>query len=191
MSDFNFDPDGMFAETRLDSLLPIGNHLTTIAEIDPNQNTSTGKPKLVVRTENAQGAITNWIAISEKTFGKFTNLVLAAGLADPQDQSTWPQPGRDFDASNGRPTDAFCAKLLGRPVGTKVIEEDDDRKPIVDPQTGMPTGEFQKRRVVAGYFPVSALTGRQSDVTQPTDQGQFVPQPVAAAGRIDDDDIPF
>ena len=178
---FNFNPDEAW-EVGTSTLLQRGNHVTEITEIDARQTSSGGYPMIEVKTANDDGDIRNWIVISDaKTFGKFTSLVLAAGVPE----ADYPQPGIDFDIENGRVTQEYAQKLLGRKVGTVVRDEEDKRNPGT------------MRPAVAGYVLTSAIT---DDV--PIDTRGLPPVPArepqpqtsmagSAMGSAADKKIPF
>lgn len=119
---FGFDPEEKW-DVSTDQWMPIGNHVATIVYIEAEQPSSGGYPMLEVKTERDDGLIArDWIVISgSKTFGKFTALVLAAGI--PADE--YPKPGDDFDPVSGKISQGYATKLLRRKVGVIIRARQD------------------------------------------------------------------
>ena len=123
---FSFDPNETW-DVSTSQLLPKGNHVCEIRAVEAGPNTSTGgHPMVMVRVGNDAGEIRDWLVISSPaTFGKFTALVLAAGVPEAE----WPKPGEDFNAESGRVGQAYADKLVGRKVGVVVREDYDNSDP--------------------------------------------------------------
>jgi hypothetical protein len=167
---FGFNPEEKW-NVSTDSLLPVGNHVCEILEIEagPDVRSRNNYPEVRLKVGNTQGTLRDWITISnEKTFGKFTALVLAVGF----DQADWPQAGEDFSTEDGHVKQSYANKLLGRRVGVVAREEPD--------QQGSP------RIRVKGYVPVGDI--KASDVTSPNEGASFAH---AGSRKPADDDIPF
>lgn len=140
---FTFNPDESWdAGTQL---LPKGDHVCEIREIQAGQSTSSGGyPMVVVRVGNEAGELKDWLVISSPaTFGKFTALVLAAGIPE----ADWPKPDQDFDSSTGRIKQEYADKLQGRKVGVVVREDYDNSTPP------------KLRPEVAGYTDPTKING--------------------------------
>jgi hypothetical protein len=169
---FTFNPDEKW-DVSTGRMLPDGNHVCTILEIDATQTSRGGYPMIEVKVGNERGDIRDWLVISDQhTFGKFTSLVLAAGI--PTDG--YPQPERDFDPSDGRPKQEYAQRLLGRKVGVVVRDEPDNRNP------------GQTRPAVKGY----KLPGEITD-DMPADTRGLPTASAPSASRPDheDDRVPF
>jgi hypothetical protein len=120
---FGFDPDEKW-NVSTDLWVPIGNHVMKVAYVETEKPSSGGHPMVEVRFEWEKGpeVAKDWIVISSpKTFGKFTSLVLAAGIPD----SEYPKPGDDFDTATGAVKQHYAMKLLNREVGVVVRPRQD------------------------------------------------------------------
>ena len=104
-------------------LLGKGGHVVKITAVE-NTTSSGLYPMLKLKMENADGYQRDNLVISPKAFSvaKVTGLILSAGLPRPQ-------AGVDFDPSDGRLSDEYAAKLVGKTVGiVNVMEEDREEK---------------------------------------------------------------
>jgi hypothetical protein len=148
-------------------ILPAGEHLVAVHEIDGTTTSSGGYPQIVVTLGNPEGTIRDWIVVIPSTIGKVVQLTDAAGLERPTDEQV------EADGPGYRLDPKYLGKLVGKQIGVVVRDEADRNDPT------------RTRQRVAGYVPASAV--KKTDV--PTDDwnpSQPAPQSVA-----DPDDIPF
>jgi hypothetical protein len=166
VSGFAFDPEEKW-EVSTDRFMPIGNHVAKIAYIEAEKPSSGGYPMVEVKTENANGeTIRDWIVISSPaTFGKFTALVLAAGMPE----ADYPKPDEDFDTATGAVKQHYAMKLLERKVGV-----------IVRPRSDKP-----EQGEVKGYV----LPGEVTDDVPADTRG--LPAANGPSRRKADDKVPF
>jgi len=144
MSDFDFGA----ATTedawhpRLQDTLPKGNWLVKVTEVE-NETSSGGYPMLKITLETDLGRQWDNLVISPNEFsvGKLFGLTDSAGLPRPV-------PDTDMSTQDGRLTDAYVNKLIGKTVGVVVRDEEDNREDH--------KGEFRPR--VQGYVDPKLLT---------------------------------
>jgi hypothetical protein len=144
-------------------ILPAGEHVVQIVDVEGDGNSSGGYPQIVVNAGNDEGTIRDWIVVIPSTIGKVVQLTDAAGLDRPSDAQV------DADGAGYRLDPRYLDKLVGKQVGVVVRDEPDRQDPT------------RTRQRVAGWVPVGAV--KKSDVAS----DGF--EPVAPA--VDDDDIPF
>jgi hypothetical protein len=164
-------PENPFASERAwtvsegGEILPAGEHLVEIEEVDGGNKSSGGHPQIEVRLSNNEGQIRDWIVVIPATIGRVAMFTDAAGLDRPSDaQVTAEGSGYRLDAR-------YLDQLIGRKVGVVVRDEKDRNDPT------------RTRQRVAGYVPASSVAGK-SDV--PSDTSGFdQPKQLVA------DDIPF
>ena len=124
------------------NILPEGNYVATVAELD-NATSSGGYPMLRVVLENDQGRQWDNIVISPNEFSvqKLLGFIDSAGLARPDIQKA------EMSPQDGRLSDAYANQLVGKSVGLIVRDEEDYRPDHV--------GEVRPR--VKGYVSPSIL----------------------------------
>jgi hypothetical protein len=125
-------------------VLPKGNYVLKITEVDNTRsNNSNAYPMLKLRLESAVGVQWDNVVISPSEFSvqKLLGLIDSAGLARPV-------PGTDIDEKDGKLSEAFASKLIGKMVGVIVRDEEDNRPDHI--------GEFRPR--VKGYRPPEEIT---------------------------------
>jgi hypothetical protein len=174
---FSFDPKQAWA-VNTSSLLPRGNYVCEILEINAKKLSSGGYPMIELKVGNDQGEIRDWLVISSAaTFGKFTQLVLSCGV--PEDG--YPKPGEDFDTTDGRVEQRYAAKLQGCKVGVVVREEEDSRNP------------GRMRSAVAGYCLPTEITSDMPADTRglPNGGAQVGHAAVGSSQKDGEPDIPF
>jgi hypothetical protein len=129
------------------TILPEGDHVCEITEIDGGGNSSGGYPQIEVRLGNADGEIRDWIVVLPTTVGKVVQLIEAVGLERPDDDQV------HVDGAGFRLDPKYLDQLYGKKVGVIVRSEPDRKTPGV------------MRDRVAGYKPASEIAA--SDVTPP------------------------
>jgi hypothetical protein len=145
-------------------ILPAGEHLVEIYEVEGDGTSSGGYPQIVVKASNADGSITDWIVVIPSTIGKVVQLTDAAGLERPTDAQV------EADGPGYRLDPKYVAKLVGKQVGVVVRDEADRNDPT------------KIRQRVAGWVAPGVV--KKSDV--PSDASDF-----QAPATVSDDDIPF
>jgi hypothetical protein len=158
-------------EPRTGNLLGPGEHLVEILEADDDTVESSGNPQIVVRVGNADGAITDWLVITQKTIAKVVAIFDAAKVARPQ--------ADEFDPATGRIKQSAIDRLIGKRVLVVVRE-----------QTEMYQGSQQTRTRVQGYLGADRGSDAPIDSRGLPSVPEPTPQP-AAAGAVSDDRIPF
>jgi hypothetical protein len=146
-------------------ILPVGDHVVEIQDIDGAGYSSGGYPQIIVNAGNDEGTIRDWIVVIPSTIGKVVQLTDAAGLERPTDEQV------EADGPGYRLDPRYTDQLVGKQVGVVVREEPDRNDPS------------RMRTRVGGWVPVSAV--KKSDV--PSDTSGFEP----VAQTVSDDDIPF
>jgi hypothetical protein len=145
-------------------ILPAGEHLVEVVDIEGDSTSSGGYPQIVVNVSNADGQIRDWIVVIPSTIGKVVQLTDAAGLERPTDAQV------EADGPGYRLDPKYLDKLVGKQVGVVVRDEADRNDPS------------KVRQRVAGYVAPSSV--KQSDV--PSDASEF-----QTPATVSDDDIPF
>ena len=153
-------------EVSLDSMLPAGNHVVRIEECTTGHSRN-NFPQLELRLVNNQGAIRDWMVITEASVGKVVALANAAKVDLPTDADI-------IDTAKLELSEAYASKFIGKTVGV-VIRNEPDYKDAT-----------QERARVQGYVDASRIKGG-SDVTSPASAGSFKPAPAVK----DDVPIPF
>jgi hypothetical protein len=148
-------------------ILPAGEHLTEVLEVEGDGWSSGGYPQIVVTVGNDDGQIRDWIVVIPSTIGKVAQLTDAAGLERPSDAQV------EADGPGYRLDPKYLQKLVGKKVGVVVRDEPDRNDPT------------RTRQKVAGFVPADAV---KSDV--PSDTSQFAPT-ATVPSSVADDDIPF
>jgi hypothetical protein len=102
-------------------VLPKGNYIVRIHELE-NVTSSGGYPMLKLVLENEQGRQWDNLVISPNEFSKarLAGLINSAGIPGPS-------VPEDMNPQDGRLTDAYTNRLLGRSVGLIVRDEEDNR----------------------------------------------------------------
>lgn len=168
-------------EVSTDTILTAGDHATKVQEAEKGIS-SGGYPQVIVKTGNDTGQIRDWLVITPRSIGKIVQLTDALGVPRPTDEDI-------ADTETYELTDAYVAAWVGKPVGTIVRSEPDQKNP------------GQTRDRVAGYVPVSQIAGQpgSSDVSN----DGFAPPVQDSFGGMEssgvqntgqnaiDDDIPF
>jgi len=124
-------------EVSLDRMLPAGNHVVDIAEAE-DDTSSNNNPQLKLKLANGDGAIRDWLTITEGTVSKVVALAQAAGIRLPEDDDL-AEPGVSL-----RLKQSWIDLLFNKRVGIVVRDEESNK---VDPNTG----GFIMRPRVQGY----------------------------------------
>jgi hypothetical protein len=156
-------------EASTGTMLPVGNHVCEIREIDGTGTSSGGYPQIELKVANADGEIRDWIVITPATVGKVVQLTDAVGIPRPD-------PATDFDPETGRLSSSYLDQAWSKQVGVVVRDEDDVKNP------------GQKRRRVQGYVPKDKIA--ESDAT-PAGAGREFSPPPGAPNQQAQDKIPF
>ena len=148
-------------EVSLDTMLPVGNHVVDIAEATDGTS-SKSNPQIELRLANGDGAIRDWLVITEGTVSKVVALAQAAGIALPSDDDL-AEPGQSL-----RLKQSWIDQLYNKRVGIVVRNEEY-------------LGEERPR--VKGYVDWRRIAG--SDVPN----GSAFAKP--ASSKASEKDIPF
>lgn len=162
-------------ETSVDTILPAGNYVATITEAQDGTS-SGGYPQIELRFEDdeGQGAIRDWLAITEGTFGKVKALAEATGVI-PNDTEA-----QHFADNNGRAAKTWLRKLIGKKLGIIVRDEADYKDPT------------KTRQRVQGYVEVDRVKGRTGPAApSETTPGNQAVLPPNGGQQKADVDIPF
>lgn len=139
-------------EVSLDTLLPVGNHVVTIAEATPGE--SSGKHfQIELRLENQQGSIRDWMVITPNSAGKVVALANAAHVDLPADEDV-------IDTAKLVLSDSYVHQFVGQRVGVVIREEQDYQDPT------------KMRLRVQGYVDPDRVKP-SSDVTSPVMTSSF------------------
>jgi hypothetical protein len=150
-------------EPSADAILPAGDHVVKVLDIDGSGNSSGGHPQVELRMGNAQGSLRDWIVVIPSTVGKVVQLFEALGLERPTDDQVVQ------DATGWRFDPKYLDQAFERSVGVIVREEPDRNDPS------------RMRTRVKGYVKADTIG---SDVTDPGAAQAFSSQPA-------DSEFPF
>jgi hypothetical protein len=140
-----------------DTILPAGNHVCTIEDIDDKDRSKSGYFQWKIKLVNTEGSITDWMVI-DPTAGprKLMGLASAVGVSAPADT--------DLDGPDNLDlSDSYRKRFLGKKVGVVARDEEKWNDPTQTPVR------------VQGYVPpeqIKPLPG-QSDVTPPSATNAF------------------
>jgi hypothetical protein len=154
-------------DVRSGNMLPAGDHVCEIYDIEGGGNSSGGYPQIELRVGNADGEMRDWIVVLPSTVGKVVQLTDAVGVDRPAPEQV-KQEGAGF-----RIDARYLDQMHGKKVGVMVRSEPDNRNP----------GQYRDR--IVGYVPASDIA--QSDITSASDTAAFS----GGAAAAQDDKIPF
>jgi hypothetical protein len=168
------------------TLLPAGNHVVEIAEIDDSERTKGGYFQWKIKVRNDSGELTDWMAFDPQSGPrKLMGLANAAGVAAPQDDEVGSAWGGSYQGPQDAINPAYKQKFIGKTVGVVARDE---------PKFNDPT-KTQTR--VQGYVDAKTLGGGQAQPSgnafqgaggQAAFGGNFNAPPSASPFN---DDIPF
>jgi hypothetical protein len=140
---------------RTQDVLVKGNYVTKITAIE-NATSSGNYPLLRISLECPEGVQWDNLVISPADFSvaKLKGLIVAAKVAPPSAENG------EINAQDGRLSDGYIGKLIGRQVGTIVRDEEDNRPDK--------RGQFRPR--VQGYVPPEAITNPGAMASSPATQ---------------------
>jgi hypothetical protein len=147
-------------EVSLDRMLPPGNHVVDIAEAQDGTS-SNDNPQIELRLANAEGAIRDWLVITEGTVSKIVALAQAAGVPLPEDDDL-AEPGISL-----RLKQSWIDKLFNKKVGIVIREEPDYKDPTKT--RSRVQGYVNYKRVLGSTAPNGAHTA----AAKPTDDIPF------------------
>ena len=142
-------------EVSLDSLLPAGNHIVRIEEATAGESRNKFF-QIELRLVNDDGAIRDWMVVTEASVGKVVALANAAKVNLPADTDI-------IDTAKMSLSDEYLFQFVGKTVGIVVRDEQDFKDPT------------QMRPRVQGYVDPTRIT--QSDATSAASAGSFKAPP--------------
>lgn len=170
MTSFDFTTTDPW-EVSTDTILPAGNYVCKITEAE-DDTSSGGYPQINLRVEDEEGngAIRDWLTITEASFGKVVALAQAAGVSPTETEQ------KHFQDKGGRAPKTWLNKLVGKSVGVVVRDEPDYKDAT------------KMRQRVQGYVAPERVSGR----TGPAASSDVTPANAAAAPvSTDDEALPF
>src|SRR5262245_25257266 len=108
-------------ETSLDALLGAGNHVVRIEEAVPGESRN-GYFQIELRLVNDDGAIRDWMVVTENSAGKVVALANAAQIDLPSDADV-------VDTAKLSLSEEYLYRFVGRTVGIVVRDEQDFKDP--------------------------------------------------------------
>jgi len=121
-------------------ILPPGDHIVTIDDLDGTETSSGGYPQIVVNASNDQGSIRDWLVTIPSATFRAASLFAACELEKPEDDQV-KEDGQGFRISPG-----YLDQCVGKKVGVIVRTE---------PKYNDPS---QTRTVVKGWVKASEIS---------------------------------